>query len=74
MRVDVRLRGSLAGQLPDGRGSLDLPDGSHTGELMASLGLPLMPCVFVVNGAAVDGKRPLHEGDRVEVHPPAAGG
>jgi sulfur carrier protein ThiS len=74
MRVDVRFRGSLADRLPGGRGSVDLPDGSRAGELLAAVGLPTMPCVFVVNGAAADGSRVLADGDRVDVHPPTAGG
>jgi sulfur carrier protein ThiS len=74
VRVDVRLRGSLADRLPGGTGSVDLPDGARADELLAAVGLPTMPCVFVVNGAATDGRRLLANGDRVEVHPPMAGG
>lgn len=74
MQIEVRLRGSLADRLPGGRGRLDLSDGEHTADILSKLGLPTTPCVFVVNGAAADGKRVLAEGDRVEVHPPIAGG
>ncbi len=74
MRVEVKLRGALADRLPGGQGPLDLPDDADTGQILSALGLPPMPCVFVVNGAATAGRHRLGEGDRVEVHPAIAGG
>lgn len=74
MRVEIKLRGALADRLSGGRGTLDLPDEADTGQILSILGIPPMPCVFVVNGAATSGSHRLAEGDRVEVHPPIAGG
>lgn len=73
VQIEVRFRSS-GRPAPGGRGRLDLSDGEHTADILSKLGLPTTPCVFVVNGAAADGKRVLAEGDRVEVHPPIAGG
>jgi len=75
--VEVTLRGALAGQvprLPDGRGRVELSDDPTFATLLGTLGLPVAPYVAVVNGTAVRGAAPLADGDRVEIHPPMAGG
>ncbi len=78
MRVEVELRGSLAGRaglaLPGGRGRLDLAEGSTVARLAGVLGLPPGGVVFVVNGAAATGGTALADGDRVQAFPMAAGG
>ncbi len=74
MRVEVVLKGSLAERLPEGRGTVELPDGATVNALGEALGLPAMPCIHVINGTAVERGAPLSDGDRVQIFPPAAGG
>ena len=77
MIVEVVLRGALVGQaqgLPDGRGPVELVEGATVETLRQRLGLPAGPYVAVVGGTAVRGQTPLHDGARVELHPPMAGG
>ncbi len=74
MRIRVRLRGGLA-QGPPGDGtSIELEDGATVGAVLDRLGLPAATCVCTVNGAVATRSTPLRDGDRVEVHPPMAGG
>ncbi len=74
MRVHVTLRGALADRLPDGRGEVDVPDGSTVGYVADRLGLPGRHCVFVVNGQTAKTDAGLGDGDRLQVFPPMAGG
>lgn len=77
MTVDVVLKGALAGrvpQLPGGRGPVALPDDATVTSLLATLELPTVPYIVVIDGAAVRGVPPLTDGARVELHPPMAGG
>lgn len=77
MIVEVVLRGTLVGQaqgLSGGRGPVELADGATLETLRQRLGLPAAPYVAVVGGTAVRGAAPLHDGARVELHPPMAGG
>jgi len=70
----VTLRGSLAGRLPQGRGTIEVPPGAAVESILAALGIAGVHCVQVVNGRAVLRGTTLQEGDRVELFPPAAGG
>jgi len=74
VQVTVILRGSLATRLPAGRGIVDVPPGAAVESLTATLGVPGVHCVYVVNGSAVLRGTTLKEGDRVELFPPASGG
>ncbi len=74
MRVHVTLKGALADRLPDGRGEVEVPDGSTVGDLAQRLGLPGRHCVFVVNGQTVKADALLTDGDRLQAFPPMAGG
>src|SRR5437879_782488 len=74
MQVQVVLRGSLAGRIEGGRGTVDLADGETIRTLISALDLPHVPCVYVVNGAPAKASSPLKPGDRVEFFPQMAGG
>lgn len=74
IRVDVTLRGGLASRLPGGRATLEIPFGSLADGILRELGLPEVQCIVVVNGAAVARSTELHDGDRVLLFPPMAGG
>ena len=74
MRVDVTLKGALAGQVDGGRASVDLSDGATVEAVLAALGLPVVHGVWVVNGQPVRRGSLLADGDRVVVYPPQAGG
>ena len=74
IHVHVTLRGTLADRLPDGRGEVEVPDGSTVGHLSNQLGLPGRHCVFVVNGQTVEPDAVLRDGDRLQAFPPMAGG
>ena len=70
----MTLRGSLAGRLPQGRGTVEVPPGAAVESILAALGIAGVHCVHVVNGTAVLRGTTLQEGDRVELFPPASGG
>jgi sulfur carrier protein ThiS len=74
IRVEVSLRGGLADRLPGGRTTLELPAGSRADGILGQLGLPDVHCIVVVNGAAMARTTELHDGDRVLLYPPMAGG
>lgn len=74
MEIEVRLRGAFIDRLPNGRGSVELPDGAAVEEILKTLELPGLQCVYVVNGGPVKRGTPLRQGDRVEIYPPTAGG
>lgn len=73
VRVEVRLKGSLADRFPDGRTEVEVAEGATVEALVGALGLPRASYVFAVNGAAVRGHA-LRDGDRVQIYPPMAGG
>jgi sulfur carrier protein ThiS len=74
VRVHVTLKGTLADRLPGGRGELDLDEESTVAAVFERLEVPGRQCVVVMNGAAVKADAALHEGDRLQVFPPIAGG
>lgn len=79
MQVDVVLFAHLSSFQPDGRGgrhsrTFDLPDGTTIAEVIAMIGLPDEPRVIFVNSKHAEETAPLHEGDRLAIFPPVAGG
>lgn len=68
------LKGTLAARAPDGSIRLEVDDGAGVEAVAETLDLPRGPYVYVVNGTAVRGSSALQAGDRVQVHPPVAGG
>ncbi len=79
MKIDVRLFASLGRYAPSGDGTapreVSLEEGATVGSLLDRLGIPpgVVKLVFV-NGVHATGRTALHDGDRVGVFPPVAGG
>lgn len=79
MNVDIALFAYLANHQPDGRGgrasrAFDLAGGTTIAEVITSLGLPDEPRIVFVNGKHAEESAALHEGDRLAIFPPVAGG
>ncbi len=79
MNVDVALFASLSQFQPDGQGGrharkLELADGVTIADVIGSLGLPDQPRVVFVNSRHAEETAELHEGDRLAIFPPVAGG
>jgi len=79
MNVDVALFASLSQFQPDGQGgrharTLDLAAGTTIAQVIASLNLPDQPRVVFVNSRHAEETAPLHDGDRLAIFPPVAGG
>jgi len=79
MNVDLALFASLSQFQPDGQGgrharSVELADGTTIADVIASLGLPDQPRVVFVNNRHAEETAPLHDGDRLAIFPPVAGG
>ncbi|GAB4284523.1 MAG: hypothetical protein Kow0067_06530 [Coriobacteriia bacterium] len=79
MHVDVALFAHLAAFQPDGQGgraprSFELPEGTTIAEVIETLGLPDQPRVVFVNGRHAEEDAVLHDGDRLAIFPPVAGG
>ena len=79
MNVDIALFAYLADLQPDGLGgrharTFDLPEGTTIADMITTLKLPDQPrVVFVNNRHAAEGST-LHDGDRLAIFPPVAGG
>ncbi|MCF8063585.1 MAG: MoaD/ThiS family protein [Deltaproteobacteria bacterium] len=79
MKVDIQLFASLGRYAPSGKGdashAVTLEQGATVGALLDRLGVPagVVKLVFV-NGVHATGETVLHDGDRVGVFPPVAGG
>ena len=79
MKIDVQLFASLGRYAPSGDGTapreVSLEEGATVGSLLERLGIPpeVVKLVFV-NGVHATGGTALHDGDRVGVFPPVAGG
>ena len=79
MKVDVALFAYLADYQPDGLGgrharAFNLAEGTTVASVISDLGLPDQPrIVFVNNRHAAEGAA-LHDGDRLAIFPPVAGG
>ena len=77
MKIKVELQAYLEQYAPDGQPLFDqeLPEGATVHTLVRSLRLPEeLASVIIVNDTNADFSHPLHEGDRVTVIPPLAGG
>ncbi|MGZ6328307.1 MAG: MoaD/ThiS family protein [Candidatus Limnocylindrales bacterium] len=73
-RVEVRLKGALAERFPQGRTEVEVTEGAAVEVLIEALDLPRASYIFAVNGATALRGLALHDGDRVQVYPPMAGG
>jgi len=79
MKVDVALFAYLSDHQPDGLGgrnarAFDLADGTTVADVIASLALPDQPRIVFVNNRHADEGSTLHDGDRLAIFPPVAGG
>jgi molybdopterin synthase sulfur carrier subunit len=79
MKVDIALFAYLSDHQPDGRGgrnarTFDLPDGTTVADVVASWGLPDQPRIVFVNNRHAPESAELHDGDRLAIFPPIAGG
>ena len=79
MTIQLALFAYLSPYHPDGQGGrtarpIDVADGATVGELIARLGLPDGPRVVLVNSRHAGDEQELHEGDRLAIFPPIAGG
>lgn len=79
MNVNVSLFAHLSTFQPDGSGGrhargFELAEGTTIAEFIASLGLPDEPRIVFVNGRHAPEDAALHDGDRLGIFPPVAGG
>lgn len=79
MNVDVALFAFLADYQPDGAGgrharAFELAEGTTVSDVIASIGLPDQMRIVFVNGRKADESAELHDGDRLAIFPPIAGG
>jgi sulfur carrier protein ThiS len=79
MNIDVALFAYLADYQPDGLGgrasrAFALTEGTTIADLITSLGLPDEPRIVFVNGRHAEEPDALHDGDRLAIFPPVAGG
>ncbi len=77
MQVTVDLQAYLEQYSPDGKSVFEcqLPDGATVQALVRQLDVPEeMASVIVLNDGSADLTDALHEGDRVTLIPPLAGG
>lgn len=76
MKIDVRLHAVLKDLLPDGKGEIELSDGSTVTDLLDHLKIdPEFRELITVNGEQVEDQSTLlREGDKVQVFPAVAGG
>ena len=77
MRIKVELQAYLEQYSPHGEPVFEheLPEGASVGHLIRSLGIPEeLASVIIVNDRDVGPEHRLHEGDRVTMIPPLAGG
>jgi sulfur carrier protein ThiS len=79
MKVDVALFAFLSDHQPDGLGgrharTFDLAEGTTVADVIADLKLPDNPRIVFVNNRHAPEDSPLHDGDRLAIFPPVAGG
>jgi len=78
MKVDVALFASLSSfHALGGSGhtrTYELPEGTKISDVIETLGLPNQPRIVFVAGRHAEEERELHDGDRLAIFPPVAGG
>lgn len=79
MKVDVALFAFLSDHQPDGLGgrharTFDLADGTTVADVIEDLKLPDNPRIVFVNNRHAAEDSTLHDGDRLAIFPPVAGG
>lgn len=83
MQIRLALFATLTGYLPESADAstdskhertIDLPDGTSIGQVIASLGLPDEPRVVFVDGRHAADDHVLASGERLAIFPPVAGG
>lgn len=79
MDVDVALFAYLADFQPDGLGgrsarAFHVAQGTTVADVIRDLALPDQPRIVFVNNRHADEDSALHEGDRLAIFPPVAGG
>ena len=79
MKVDIALFASLTRFQPDGDSgrharTFDLADNTTIADVIEMLGLPDEPRVVFVGGRHAEESAELHEGERLAIFPPVAGG
>jgi molybdopterin converting factor small subunit len=77
MKVKVELQAYLEQYSPNGNDlfDYDLPEGARVNDLVVKLGMPAeLASVIIVGNTNADPSHSLHEGDRVTLIPPLAGG
>jgi len=79
MQVDVVLFAHFSGFQPDGKGgrharTFELAEGTTIADVIAMIGLPDEPRVIFVNNRHAPEEQELHQGDRLAIFPPVAGG
>ncbi len=78
MKVELALFASFTAFLPGGGGrgarSIELAEGTTVAQVIEDLGLPDSPRIVFVNNRAAEESTVLHEGDRLAIFPPIAGG
>ncbi len=79
MKVDIALFAFLADYQPDGEGgrharTFDVPEGTTIADMIVTLGLPDQPRIVFVNNRHAPESAELHDGDRLAIFPPIAGG
>ncbi len=79
MKLSLALYASLGTRLPPTASGnscvMEIPDGKQVQELLDELDIPAdYPKIVFLNGLHAKGDEILHEGDRLAVFPPIAGG
>ena len=80
MKIELRLFASLSRYRSPDNGSklaqsIDIPEGSTIGSLIEFLGIPRDTAKIVfINGIHAHDDDTIHEGDRIGIFPPIAGG
>lgn len=79
MKVEVCLLATLSVYLPRGGSgdsvSLEVPERTTVGQVVANLGIPAhVDCLRVVNGHDASPEQVLADGDVLSLFPPLAGG
>ena len=75
IEIDLNLFVTLAKYHPNGRGALEVEEGTRVDDLIRNLGIPrdTVKLVFI-NGKKADAGQVICPGDRVGLFPPVGGG